>query len=379
MSRVARLIGLLPPGAAALAGDPANVRWLTGMAGEPHRLYGNAPLWAVAGPGGDWRVVAPASELAWLDTQGDLDRVVPYGRFAFAGPHSGRLQALAGGGRTVEQALGAALDAVAAGEQAIVDDGPRPTALAAARAALAPRRLALDPAPFARARMRKDAGEIAALRAVNAAAEAGIALALDRAAAGVSEAQLLAWVREAMVARGAEPLLGDVGIGERGALVDFVPGERELRHGDVIRFDVGCTLAGYHADLARTATFGRPPQWVVDHHAALVAGEEAALRALRPGATGAELFAAAVGATRAAGLPDFERSHCGHGIGLDIYEPPLVAPGHDEPLAAGMTLCVETPLYVTGMAGLQIEDAVVVTETGYERLGALPRTMLTAD
>ncbi len=117
--------------------------------------------------------------------------------------------------------------------------------------------------------MRKDAGEIAALRAVNAAAEAGIALALERAAAGVSEAQLLAWVREAMVARGAEPLLGDVGIGERGALVDFVPGERELRHGDVIRFDVGCTLAGYHADLARTATFGRPPQWVEDQHAAL--------------------------------------------------------------------------------------------------------------
>ena len=187
--------------------------------------------------------------------------------------------------------------------------------------------------------MRKDADEIAALRAVNAAAEAGIALALDRAAAGVSEAQLLAWVREAMVARGAEPLLGDVGIGERGALVDFVPGERELRHGDVIRFDVGCTLAGYDADLARTATFGRPPQWVVDHHAALVAGEEAALRALRPGWRPAPSCSPPPGPgrrharRRAAGLLP---SHCGHGIGLDIYEPPLVAPGHDEPLAAGI-------------------------------------------
>jgi Xaa-Pro dipeptidase len=181
------------------------------------------------------------------------------------------------------------------------------------------------------------------------------------------------------VARGADPLLGDVGIGERGALVDFVPGDRELRRGDVIRFDVGCTLAGYHADLARTATFGPTPQWVRDDHAALVAGQEAALQALRPGATGAALFTVAVEATRAAGRRDYERTHCGHGIGLDIYEPPLVAPGHDEPLAAGMALCVETPLYLTGLAGLQIEDAVVVTETGHERLGALPRTLLTAD
>jgi Xaa-Pro aminopeptidase len=379
MSRVDRLLAQLPPGAGALAGDHANVRWLTGMAGEPHRLYGNAPLWAAVAPGGEWRVVAPASELAWLDEQGDVDRVIPYGRFAFAGDGAGRLRALATAGQTPEQALASALDAVGAGERVLVDDGPRPTALERARAALAPRRLELDPAPFARARMVKDGGELSVLRAVNAAAEAGIEAALERARPGVSEAQLLAWVREAMVARGAQPLLGDVGIGARGALVDFVPGDRALRSGDVIRFDVGCVLDGYHADLARTAALGRAPGWARDAHAALVAGQEAALAALRPGATGAALFDAAVAAARAAGLPDYDRSHCGHGIGLDIYEPPLVAPGHDEPLVAGMTLCVETPLYLSGLAGLQIEDAVVVTRDGFERLGTLPRQLLTVD
>lgn len=374
-ARIARLLAELPPDTAALACDWPNVYWLTGRSGEPHRLYGNARLWAVVGPGGDWRLVAPASELAWLAEQGDVDRVLVHGRFTFLGRP---LPAPAGRHATPADALAAALDAVDAGEQVIVDDGPAPSELTglAAASGLAPRGLTSDPRPFARARTVKDAAEIALLRRANAAAEAGILRALERAAPGVREHDLLRWVREAMLEHGARPLLGSVGIGEGGALVDFVPGDRRLARGDVVRFDVGCELDGYHADLARTAVLGPAPGWVADLHAALVAGEDAALAKLRPGATGGELFDAAVGAVGSAGVADYDRSHCGHGIGLEIYEPPLIAPGDATPLQPGMTLCVETPLYLIGQAGLQIEDAIVITDAGHERLGALPRELL---
>jgi len=377
--RIRRLADQMPDGATALFCDPANVRWATGFAGEPHRLYGNAPLWAVIGPDGEWRVVAPASELAWLAEQGDDSRIVPHGRFVFLGRSSDAMRRCATAPRSLHTALREALAQVGAGSAVVADDGARPSVLSGVALSLGARRLRIDPAPALRARAVKDPGEIELLRRANRAAECGILRALARARAGTTEAELLRWVREAMVAHGAEPRLGSIGIGERGALVDFVPGDRPLRQGDVIRFDVGCVLDGYHADLARTAVFGAPSGGIADMHAALVAGQDAALAALKPGAETADLFQRAIEATRSAGIPEYDRSHCGHGIGLDIYETPLLAPRDPTTLARGMTLCVETPLYLIGVAGLQIEDAVVVTDDGYEFLGELPRTLLSVD
>jgi Xaa-Pro dipeptidase len=174
-------------------------------------------------------------------------------------------------------------------------------------------------------------------------------------------------------------MLGSVGIAERGALVDTVATDRALAPGEPVRFDVGCVLDGYHADLSRTAVLGTPPAWVHDAYGALLAGERAAITAAGPGVTPAQLYEVALHATRAAGLPDYDRTHCGHGIGLRIYEPPLVAPGHDEPLEPGMTLCLETPLYRPGVAGLQVEDAIVVTHSGSERLGKAPQDLVVVD
>jgi Xaa-Pro aminopeptidase len=181
-----------------------------------------------------------------------------------------------------------------------------------------------------------------------------------------------------MVEHGARPLLGSIGFGERGALVDFAPSERLLAEGEAIRLDVGCVLDGYHADLARTAVLGESPLWLTEAHAALLAGEQSALAALRAGVSGADVFASAVLAVRGSGLEDYERSHCGHGIGLNMYEPPSIRPDSHDPIVAGMTCCVETPLYMIGKAGVQIEDAVLVTEAGCERLGALPQELLAA-
>ena len=377
-ARTGRLRSRLAAGTAAVASDPANVRWLTGLAGEPHQLYGMAPVLAIVGPHGGVRIVAPASELAWIDDLRGLDGVISHGSFVLGGRPRPALGAGAGAGRGFGDAISQALRELDATGAAIFDDGGRPSAFDELRRHLHRRSLRIDPEPWLHARAVKDADEVAALRRVNAVAEAAISVALARATVGTRELDLLRWVREEMVDHGARPLLGSIGIGERGALVDFAPGTRSLGRGEAIRLDVGCVLDGYHADLARTAVLDEPPEWLIAAHDALLAGQEAALVATRAGATGAGVFAAAIAATRAAGLRDYERLHCGHGIGLDMYEPPLIRPDSTEMIRAGMTCCIETPLYLIGRAGVQIEDAVVVTNDGCERLGALPRALLVA-
>ena len=364
-----RLRAQWPEGMTAfVTADPAAVRWLTGLAGEGHVLYGNTPLWAVVGPEGPAVPVVPASELAWID---DLDAVRPYGRFVY----SGDLSALADA-PPLETVIRDTLDALGAGEGVGVDDGlSYPHGLRLAEA-LAPRRLVACPDVPVRARRRKDAHELEALRRVNRIAEEAVLAAIATFRSGVTERELLAQVRAGMVARGARPMLGSVGIGERGALVDTTPSDRALRPGEPVRFDVGCERDGYHSDISRTAVLGAPPAWVEESYGALLAGERAAIAAARPGAVPADLYEIAVDAVRAAGLGDYDRTHCGHGIGLRIYEPPLVAPGHTDPLETGMTLCLETPLYMTGVAGLQVEDAIVITDDGCERLGVAPQDLV---
>lgn len=367
--RVARLGSVLGDLDGYLAVDPANVRWLTGLAGEGHVLYANTPLCAVVGPTGEVRLVAHACELGWLDERIDVDAVEAYGRFVYQGAVVPPALLAVRAQRPLAGAIARALEAVGAGARIGVDDGIGASALARLTADLADRELVPAADLPVRARRLKDEYELERMRAANEIAENAIATTVACAAPGMEEGALLRALRTAMLERGARPMLGSVGIGERGALVDTVPSSRVLRAGDVVRFDVGCTVDGYHSDLARTVSFGEPSHWTRDAYAALLAGERAAIEAVRPGVTGAELFDAAVGATRAAGLDGYDRSHCGHGIGLQIYEPPLLAPGADEPIEAGMTMCVETPHYVLGVAGLQVEDAIVVRADGAERLG----------
>jgi Xaa-Pro aminopeptidase len=377
--RSERLTGQLPAGSAALAGSAANVRWLTGLAGVPHVYYNRGALSVLVGAGSECHVVAPASELAWICEVYDRHLVHPHGRFVYGGDRTSIGGPTGGeGGLTPPEAL---LDALAdlPDVDRIIHDGHIPgdvlDVMARSRPDLT---IVADPAAFIRARSVKDPYEIACLRKANLACEAGIVAALEAARPGMTEREMLRVLRRVMVEHDAHPLLSAVGFSERGALVDMPVSDRELRGGDVIRFDIGCAVEGYNADMSRTAAFGPIDPELADLHAALVVAESAAIDAVRPGVQAGEVFAVAVDTAVSAGVRDFDRTHCGHGIGLEIYEPPAVTPGSTDVVQEGMTICVELPYYLLGRAGLQIEDAIVVTAAGAERLGALPQKLLTA-
>jgi Xaa-Pro aminopeptidase len=162
-----------------------------------------------------------------------------------------------------------------------------------------------------------------------------------------------------------------IGSGPRSAYSNCQAGARPLAPGDVVRFDGGVRFGWYRSDIARIAALGDPGDRVRRAYAALRAGAERAIEALRPGVKTAEIFRIAMETVRREGLPRYERGHVGHGIGINNYDAPDLAPTSDEVVEEGMVLCVETPYYELGFAGLQLENTVVVRVHGAEPLVSL--------
>jgi len=221
---------------------------------------------------------------------------------------------------------------------------------------------------FRHVRAVKTAGEVERLRGAARIAERAIAAALAVAREGATERDLAVAFNETTVREGALPVLGCIGTGPRSALPNCQPTDRTLRRGDVIRFDVGGRFRHYRADIARNAVLGEPSAKARRYHRALCAGLERAWEVMRPGVKTADVYQAVMETVRREGLPHYRRNHVGHGIGLDGYDVPNLTPESREVLEEGMVLCVETPYYELGFAGLQVEDTVRVARDGVESL-----------
>jgi Xaa-Pro aminopeptidase len=219
-----------------------------------------------------------------------------------------------------------------------------------------------------RVRAVKTAEEIARLRRIAQITEASIDAALSIARPGATELDLARAFHGCTVAHDGFPVIGCIGFGKRAAMPNVQPSETSFREGDVIRFDVGGRYRHYRADIARVAVAGEPDGKTADYARALHVGVLRALEMIRPGVSAAKVFETAVDAVRREGIPHYRRSHVGHGIGLDGYDLPDLAPSSRDVLEEGMVLCVETPYYELGWTGLQVEDMVVVRESGVESL-----------
>jgi len=221
---------------------------------------------------------------------------------------------------------------------------------------------------FRQARMVKGSDEVAALEKAALIAEEGIAAVLAMLRPGVTEREAARVYEQEVVRKGAEPFFTVVTIGERAALADVYPTDRALRPGELVRFDLGCLVGPYRSDISRTAVLGKPSDKQARYYAAILAGERAAIAAMKPGVPVSQLFDLAVHVTRENGLPHYQRHHVGHGIGLEPYDPPTINATTNTALEAGMVFCVETPYYEHGWGGVQVEDAVEITANGSRTL-----------
>jgi len=210
--------------------------------------------------------------------------------------------------------------------------------------------------------------EIVRLREAARISCLSVEAALAAARPGITEREMLRVFQRTTVEHDANPVTNCIGFGDRSAMSNVQPSDRALRRGDTMRFDVGCRYRHYRSDISRTGFFGDPPAKLLAYYRALQKGVLCAYDIIKPGRRVTDLFDRVVDTVRREGIPHYRRSHVGHGIGVDGYDPPNLGPGCDAALEENMVLCVETPYYELGFAGLQVEDMLRVTRDGAESL-----------
>jgi Xaa-Pro dipeptidase len=228
-------------------------------------------------------------------------------------------------------------------------------------------------------RMRKDAAEVAQLRAAGLAIDRVHARMGEFLKAGRTEAQAGADIAAAIVEEGhVEAAFVIVGSGPNGASPHHGLSDRVIESGDVVVVDIGGPLpTGYFSDCTRTYAVGAEPAASVrEAYAALQDAQERAVAAVRPGVTAEQVDAAARARLTDAGLGERFLHRTGHGIGLDVHEDPYIVGGNALPLEPGMAFSVEPGVYLAGEWGARIEDIVVVTDDGCERLNSRPRDLV---
>jgi Xaa-Pro aminopeptidase len=228
---------------------------------------------------------------------------------------------------------------------------------------------------FRRIRAVKTADEVRRLRAAVQLTEQAISAAMHIARPGVTEQDMVEEFDRTVVCGSGKPLFAQIAFGRRGGHGNVMRRTAKLEHDTLIRFDVGCMVEGYTSDIARNFALEEPSARTRSLYDAVLHGEDVAIAALRPGVVAAEVFEAGVRAIRQAGIPEYNRHHIGHAVGLEVYDTPTLMPEDRTPIELGMVFEVETPYYELGFGGLQPEDTVLVTEQGGELLTTLSRQL----
>ena len=143
-----------------------------------------------------------------------------------------------------------------------------------------------------------------------------------------------------------------------------------------LTLDFGIILGGYCSDMTRTVYLGKPGKRERDAYEAVLEAQEAAIQAVRPGASCGEVDEAARSVLRKAGLAEAFSHSTGHGVGLEIHESPRIGAEQKTRLLAGMVVTIEPGIYLPGDFGIRIEDMVAVTRTGCQVLTPAPKALI---
>ncbi|ELY87134.1 M24 family metallopeptidase [Natrinema altunense] len=234
-------------------------------------------------------------------------------------------------------------------------------------------------------RIRKDDVELDALRRAGAIADRVSLEIRDRGddLVGTTESELAAEIDRLLAAHGGEEPAFEtiVAAGPNGARPHHHSGSRPIEAGDPIVLDFGAFVAAdleggtgrYPGDQTRTIVVGDPPATYEHVHDTVREAQEAAIDAVEPGVEAGAIDRAARSVIEAAGYGDAFVHRTGHGVGLEVHEPPYIVAGNDRELEPGMVFSVEPGIYLDGQFGVRIEDLVVVTDDGAERLNDTPR------
>ena len=242
--------------------------------------------------------------------------------------------------------------------------------------------VAFEPASGIIGRLRavKDPDELGALRRAGRGADETFRQICGMRFLGRREEEVAADLAELLVEHGhARADFTIVASGPNAASPHHEPSGRTILPRDVVVMDFGGEVGGYYSDTTRTVAVGDPPDGFHEVYRLVQEAQHAAVRAVRPGATAQDVDRAARRIIDAGGYGERFFHRTGHGIGLEVHEPPYIIEGNDTVLTPGMTFSVEPGVYLEGRFGVRIEDIVVVTADGVDRLNRSTRELQTVE
>ncbi len=231
------------------------------------------------------------------------------------------------------------------------------------------------PKAFKGLRGIKQPGEIAIMKqAAQIAAEAFDEIRCQ-IIPGAVERDLALALEIAMRRRGAEeksfPFI--VASGERGALPHGVASDRRLKDGELVTFDFGARWQGYCSDETVTLALGNVSSRLREVYDVVFEAQQLALAAIRPGVSLMDIDETARAYIAGRGFGEYFGHGLGHGVGLEVHEFPVVSGRSEDRAVEGMVFTVEPGIYIPDLGGVRLEDTILVTAGGYERLTSIPK------
>ncbi|MBV8629318.1 MAG: aminopeptidase P family protein [Silvibacterium sp.] len=227
-------------------------------------------------------------------------------------------------------------------------------------------------------RMVKDSDELDRIGAAAALGNRLFQAILPHVEACVPEAEIAASLEFFARSMGAEAMSFEtiVASGPRSSFPHGRATARKTPRNGFVTLDFGVILKGYCSDMTRTVCIGKPGRAERTAYDAVLEAQRAAVAAVRPGVTCGEVDEAARSVLQKAGLDEYFTHSTGHGVGLEIHEPPRIAREQKQELKPGMVVTIEPGVYVPGRFGIRIEDMVAVTDRGAKVLTPVTKALI---
>lgn len=226
-------------------------------------------------------------------------------------------------------------------------------------------------------RLIKDPKELAILRKAAELADFGVETGVNALREGCTEMEVLATIEYELKKKGIREMSFSTMVlfGEKSGQPHGNPGNRKLKKGDLVLFDLGVVLDGYCSDITRTVAFQEVNDKQKEIYDIVLKAQLETLNISKPGTRLGDLDKKAREIITNAGYGDFFPHRIGHGIGIDVHEYPSMSENNDNLLKEGMTYTIEPGIYLPDVGGVRIEDDLLVTKDGYETLTKFPKEL----
>ncbi|WP_338472096.1 Xaa-Pro peptidase family protein [Niallia sp. XMNu-256] len=226
-------------------------------------------------------------------------------------------------------------------------------------------------------RMIKDKKEVSIIREACKLADYAVKVGCAEIKEGKTELEIVAAIEYELKKKGITDMSFATMVltGANGASPHGTPGMTKIQKGDLVLFDLGVIVDGYCSDITRTVAYGDINDKQKEIYDTVLKAQLAAIEASKPGVTCASLDLTARNIIRNAGFGDYFPHRLGHGLGIGVHEYPSLTETNPLVLEPGMVYTIEPGIYVPGVAGVRIEDDILVTEDGVEILTKFPKEL----